>query len=165
MNKKWLYLFVLLIVVAIVSVRIYQVNVSAFTYKDTIHSLNDQFKSKGYSFQVKKVYEMSEAEVNKKKANPDLFIGTSDTVLSVNLTVKKISKTDEKLVIGQFQLNKGAFIRYADNSLIQTKNNGNYTLNFIVPKEVDHSKDPFYLVLPIDIKLPREKRDFVKFNF
>lgn len=165
MNKKWLYLFVLLIVVAIVSVRIYQVNVSAFTYKDTIHSLNDQFKSKGYSFQVKKVYEMSEAEVNKKKANPDLFIGTSDTVLSVNLTVKKISKTDEKLVIGQFQLNKGAFISYADNSLIQTKNNGNYTLNFIVPKEVVHSKDPFYLVLPIDIKLPREKRDFVKFNF
>lgn len=73
MNKKWLYLFVLLIVVAIVSVRIYQVNVSAFTYKDTIHSLNDQFKSKGYSFQVKKVYEMSEAEVNKKKSKSRLI--------------------------------------------------------------------------------------------
>lgn len=78
--------------------------------------------------------------------------------------MKKISKTDEKLVIGQFQLNKGAFIRYADNSLIQTKNNGNYTLNFIVPKEVVHSKDPFYLVLPIGM-WQKEKRDLVKFNF
>lgn len=165
MNKKWFYLFVLLVVVTIVSVRIYQVNVSAFTYKDTMHSLNDQFKSKGYSFQVKKVYEMSEAEVNKqKKANTSLFIEESDTILSVNLTVKKNGKTDEKLVMGQFQLNKGAFVRYADNSLIQTKNNKNYTLNFIVPKDVVHSKDPFYLALPIGM-WQKEKRDFVKFNF
>lgn len=165
MNKKWIYLVVLLIVIVAASVRVYQVNVSAFAYKDSVHSLNDRFESKGYSFQVKKVYEMSEAEINKqKKANTSLFIEASATILSVNLTVKKSDKTDEKLAIGQFQLNKGSFIRYADNSLIQTKNNKDYTLNFIVPKDVVHSKDPFYLALPIDM-WQKEKRDLVKFNF
>ena len=31
----------------------------------------------------------------------------SDTIVSVNLTVKSIGNPDERLVIGQFQLNKG----------------------------------------------------------
>lgn len=87
----------------------------------------------------------------------------SDTIVSVNLTVKSIGNPDERLVIGQFQLNKGDFVRYAGLSLIQKNNDTNFTLNFIVPKEIVNSQKDFYLAVPIEM-WEKEKRDLVKFN-
>lgn len=165
MNKKWLYLCILLIVVTIVGVRIYQVNANAFAYEDSIHPIKEHFETKGYSFQVNKVDEMSESQIKKKKATiPNLFIEPSDTILSVKITVKKVEKTNRLFVPNRFQLNKGPFVKYADNKLVQVKNKTEYTLNFIVPKEIVQLKEPFYLAPPPNM-WGKEKRDLIRFDF
>lgn len=170
MNKKWIYLLVLLVFIAVTGIRVYQVNANAFAYKDTVHSLKDTFEIKGYTITVNKAHKMSKEEIKKQKEIiPSLSkdIKESDTIVSVNLTVKNNGnpdkKPEKKLIMGQFQLNKGAFVRYAGLSLIQKNNDTHFTLNFIVPKEIVNSKEAFYLAVPIGM-WGKEKRDLVKFN-
>lgn len=67
MNKKWIYLLVLLSFITVTGVRVYQVNANAFAYKDNVHSLKDTFEIKDYTITVNRAHKMTEEEIKNKK--------------------------------------------------------------------------------------------------
>lgn len=169
MYKKWIYLFVVFVFILVTGCRIYQLNVNAFTFKDTIHSPKETFEIKGYKITVNKVYELTEKVIKKKKkATYSLYMEPNDSIVAVDLTVENVGslnkKPEEKLILGQFQLKKDAFVKYANNSMIQKNSDTDFTLNFIVPKEIIHAQSSYYLAVPFGM-WQKDKRDLVKFPF
>ncbi|MBM7716217.1 hypothetical protein MHB50_06460 [Siminovitchia sp. FSL H7-0308] len=164
MNKKILLLIMLLVVIATSIIRISQVNTNAFAFKDTLHPLKEPFQVKEFTIMVKKAYEMTEEEIKlQKEMDPTFYMEDSDTILAVELNVENNGSSDDRLMMSEFQLNKGIYVTYASRELIQKDSETDYVLKFVVPKNILHSNEKIYLAVPPGV-WNEDKRDLVEFE-